>query len=174
MLSYDDQIKLLERIASHREPWLDPLFLFLNYLDTPYFPLILIPCVWLFFSSRWAFRLAILFPISWLINTEAKLFFDLPRPIEKIPMIAMIPIHSPGFPSGAAQTSILLGSLLIYAWKTKIAKWIAIPYILLMSFSRLYLGVHYPTDILGGWAIGLLIFFLYLCAERRAEKGHRL
>ncbi len=173
MFPYDDQIQVLEWIAARRTPWLDPFFLFLNYLDTPYFPFVLIPCVWIFFSSRWGLRLAILFPISWFINTTAKQFFHWPRPIEKLPSIAMIPIHTPGFPSGAAQTSLLLGCLLIHAWKHKAAKWIAIPYVLLMSFSRLYLGVHYPTDILGGWVVGMVIFILYLCAERRTKEGFR-
>jgi hypothetical protein len=74
-----------------------------------------------------------------------------------------------GFPSGHAQNSLVLW-IIIASWVTK--KW---PYIvaafvcLLIGFSRIYLGVHFPTDILGGWIIAALILCIYFFARERIE-----
>ena len=63
------------------------------------------------------------------------------------------------FPSGHAIASLALaGSLMLIFWKTK---WwltsviLGITYVLLVGLSRLYFGVHYPTDILAGWAVAI-------------------
>jgi hypothetical protein len=49
--------------------------------------------------------------------------------------------------------------------------WItAISLILLISFSRLYLGVHFPHDVIGGWLIGLLVLFLFIKYEKSVSN----
>ena len=47
---------------------------------------------------------------------------------------------------------------------------VAIATILLISFSRMYLGVHFPHDILGGWIIGLVVLFSYIKYEQRVSE----
>jgi membrane-associated phospholipid phosphatase len=167
---FETQVDLLHKIASMRTDWLDPFFLFLNYFDSLYFPLFLIPVVWVGISPKWGLRVALLNIASTLINDCLKYFLDLPRPIADFPDLAMITFQSPGFPSGGAQTAALMGGFLIYAWKSRWAWVIAIPYMLLVSFSRLYLGVHYPMDVVGGFAIGLAILFIYIKTIRHIEK----
>lgn len=75
-----------------------------------------------------------------------------------------VPIHSFSFPSGHAMLSAImylsLGALLARseqrrAYKTYIIG-LSIVLTLLIGVSRLYLGVHYPTDVLAGWTIGAL------------------
>lgn len=167
---YTDQSDFLYHIASWRNPWLDQFFLFLDYFDSKYFLMALIPFTWIAISPRWGLRIAVLLIFNALINYHAKALFDLSRPIIDFPSLAMLPYRTPGFPSGAAQMTILLGGLLIYAWKSRWAYAIAIPYILLISFSRLYLGVHYPIDILGGWIIGIALLFGYINCIKAIEK----
>ena len=95
-----------------------------------------------------------------LINMTMKEFFDRPRP-------DVFPWRTPhvgnaSFPSGHAMTSIVvygtLGFLLgrlMPTRATRIATYaIAVLVILLVGASRLYLGVHYPSDVLGGFATG--------------------
>lgn len=159
---FTSQVDFLYKIASFRNEWLDWIFLFLNYFDTVYFLMVVIPVVWIAVSPRWGLRVAILLIFSSLLNTHLKVLFQQPRPIVDFPDLAMLPFRSPGFPSGAAQTAALLGGLFVYGWKSSKAWAIAIPYALLIGFSRLYLGVHYVTDVLGGYCIGLAILYAFI------------
>ena len=164
------QIDFLYRIAALRNEWLDLIFRFLNYFDTGYFPMVVIPIVWIGISYRWGLKFALLFTLNALLNYHLKYLFDLPRPVVEYPDLAMLSTSSPGFPSGAAQTAMLVGGFLIYGWKSKWAWVIAIPYILLISFSRLYLGVHYPMDILGGWIFGLALLLVFIFCIKPLER----
>ncbi len=75
------------------------------------------------------------------------------------------------FPSGHAMNSTTVyGSMARYlkAWKAvRIAAFILT---FLVGLSRIMLGVHYPTDILVGWAIGLVIIFLVPWLEARIRN----
>ena len=159
---HSEQLQFVLDVASYRNSFLDPIFLFLNYADSFYFNFLLIPFVWVGFSYRWGLRLFYLLVINSILNSFFKNLVGWPRPCMDFPDVGMFCPHNFGFPSGGAQTCMLLGGLLIYYWKTRAAWIIGVSYILLISFSRIYLGVHYPIDILGGWAISLAFLFLYV------------
>ncbi len=56
-------------------------------------------------------------------------------------------------------------------WQTLI--WlVALLLIALISISRVYLGVHYPTDIIGGFAVGVIWVAAVALGDRLAEHGH--
>jgi membrane-associated phospholipid phosphatase len=160
-----EQLDFLVHLVSHRTDWLDPFFLFLNYLDTPYFVAFLIPCIWLGFSPREGLKVGYLLLINGLLNKGLKAAFGWPRPTVATPEIGLLIFDSPGFPSGGAQMSMLLGALFIYKYKKSWSYALGCLYIGMVSFSRLYLGVHYPLDILGGWILGGSLFYLFIKIE---------
>lgn len=112
------------------------------------------------------------FFLSIFFNALLKALFALPRPsIEKLslevqPLAIQFAEGTFGFPSGHAQIAagfyLLLGILYPYRWKIFFFFLsITIPY------SRIYLGVHFLGDILGGYLLGLLIaFFSYRYIEK--------
>ena len=50
------------------------------------------------------------------------------------------------------------------------AKWVLIPIALTVGYSRIYVGVHYPFDVLGGFALGVLVAWSVLEAEKKILK----
>ncbi len=56
------------------------------------------------------------------------------------------------FPSGHATSSMAVAILLGLLYRRWL--WVLIAYSILLSYSRIYIGVHYPLDILAGWIIG--------------------
>lgn len=160
---YQQQFQFVIDLAENRIEWLDPFFRFLNYFDSFYFYFVLIPVIWLGFSYKWGLRIFYWVTLNNVLITLMKEAVGWPRPSTDLPELGLFHPASFGFPSGGAQMSMFLGSLLIYYWRTRAAWLIGSIYILLISFSRLYLGVHYPLDILGGWIFAwiLLAFFIY-------------
>jgi hypothetical protein len=64
----------------------------------------------------------------------------------------------------------IISSLLILYWKSRWKWGIAVTYTLLLSFSRIYLGVHFPTDILGGWTMGFMLLGVYVFFFPKVER----
>ena len=90
---------------------------------------------------------------SLLLNTLTKQLFARDRPSLWEPIA---PHYTYSFPSGHAMASATLAAVVVLlAWHTR-WRWpvvaIALAFVLLVGYSRVYLGVHYPSDILAGWA----------------------
>jgi undecaprenyl-diphosphatase len=109
------------------------------------------------------------------LNTLLKQAFDRARP-DIVPHLREVSTLS--FPSGHALTSaavcLTLGALLMRIAERPVAKFycigIAMLVTLLVGSSRVYLGVHYPTDVLAGWIIGLSWALVCWTAERMLER----
>lgn len=157
------QLDLIQAIQQIRSPFVDFFFIALNFFDTSAFFFLLIPAIWFGKSWKAGVRLfAIILLCTFTINFFKNLF-HLPRPFHLLPSLAVIKVSGYGFPSGAAATSFLLSGLFVTYAQMK-AKWIlGFSFVFFVSFSRLYLGVHFLGDLLGGWAVGLalLAFFIF-------------
>jgi membrane-associated phospholipid phosphatase len=127
-------------------------------------------------NERKAFRLGLFVILSVWLNIVLKNLFRQPRPFHLENSLGMIPESGYGLPSGHAQL-ILIFLVPLVLWfitgpgASRARKLLAISaaalLVLLVSFSRLYLGLHFPQDILAGWAFGGLSLVLFLFLEKK-------
>jgi len=111
-----------------------------------------------------------------LVNQVLKQLFMRPRP-EVVPHLR--DVITPSFPSGHAMESAIvyltLGVMLMRVAERRITKiyclTIAVLVTLLVGVSRVYLGVHYPTDVVGGWMLGFLWASICWLMEQRFESS---
>ena len=90
---------------------------------------------------------------SGLLNVATKQFFARERPSL---WESIAPESSYSFPSGHAMGSMTLAVVLVLlTWRTPLRWWVVgatAVFVPMVGLSRVYLGVHYPSDILAGWA----------------------
>lgn len=106
-----------------------------------------------------------------------KLYFSRPRPLTPLLQQA----HGFSFPSGHAMSSMTFYGLLIYLVYKHVDKllwrWVLIvalaAAILLIGFSRIYLRVHYATDVLAGFSVGIIWLVLAIFVMGRIERFTR-
>jgi len=112
-----------------------------------------------------------------LLMTLLKQFFNRPRPL--VPLLE--PVRGLSFPSGHALMSVSFYGLLIYlVWenvKEPIRKWLLISslviLIILIGFSRIYLRLHYFSDVIAGFSIGVIWLSVSIWTVRRIEQYSR-
>lgn len=133
--------------------------------------------VLVFFAARRRWPEAIFWALAVggaaLLNLVAKLLFGRIRPDL---WLSIAPETSYSFPSGHAMGSMaLVAALLALTWRTRWRWPIALvggAFVLAVSFSRIYLGVHYPSDILAGWMASLAwVAGVHLLWRRRFAGG---
>jgi len=171
-------LALVEWVQQFRTPHLDAFFELLNFFDTKTFYGIVVLLLWFGKNYRVGLRLFSLFFLSDIALGFFKNFFQMPRPFHLLPELGIISVPGYGFPSGAATTSTLVGGLLLIHAKGP-WKWFVAPlFVFLVSLSRVYLGVHFVTDVLGGWILGLLLlafaYYVLPRIEKQLRKGSRL
>jgi undecaprenyl-diphosphatase len=151
---------LLLAIHARATPALDRLMLTLTTIGGPLPMATLAGAITLFLFwrrmvSNAAFFAAIVGGAT-LLNLTVKLIFQRHRPT-LWPSIA--PETDYGFPSGHAMGSVALVAALVFLlWRTR-WRWpvlvVGILFVFGVGLSRLYLGVHYPSDVLAGWSASL-------------------
>ncbi len=105
-----------------------------------------------------------------LLNKGVKILFKRPRPDESLHLIEQ---GGYSFTSGHAITSMVVFGLLIFLVRKYVADrrtanlltvLLCIP-LVFIGLSRIYMGVHFPTDVLGGWSLGLAILMVIVSIE---------
>ncbi|MBI1760254.1 MAG: phosphatase PAP2 family protein [Acidobacteria bacterium] len=118
--------------------------------------------------------LLLAFSLSYLINPQLKLFFQRARPQLWDTLIVRPGDYS--FPSGHATSSMavygMVALLLAQAWpRWRWYFWLSAALLIsLIGFSRVYLGVHWLTDVLGGFMLGGALVYAIAFLIRHSNK----
>ncbi|TEB06143.1 Undecaprenyl-diphosphatase BcrC [Pelotomaculum schinkii] len=125
-------------------------------------------------TRRTSFLMLLALFISFVIGEEIlKHIFQRPRPFLGLEGVNLL-VGSPGsfsFPSGHAANAF--ASSLVVARKIPRLAWPALLMAVVMAFSRVYVGVHYPLDILGGVLLGVLCARFVLGLEASVYRPSR-
>ncbi len=161
--------------------WLDVFMAFITEMGNEIFYITAIPVLYWCHNKSFAARVGGAFLIGTIINDISKQVFHNPRPnpeklsagISELNM-KYIPHNSPGFPSGHAQEAVVFWGAFAYFLRKRTGYLIAALFILLISYSRLYLAVHFFGDVLGGLFIGCVVLLLYILCVAWIERKYRL
>ncbi|MBI2907734.1 MAG: phosphatase PAP2 family protein [Chloroflexi bacterium] len=147
-------------LQSFRNPFLDSFWSAITQLGSQQFLLIVALLVFWCVNSRVGWLLFILGGMSLVSNELIKDLVAAPRPDPSLVRVVM-PAGGYAFPSGHAQhTTVLWGFISLRLGRSTIWLIPAALFISLVGLSRLYLGVHWPADVIGGFIIGAMIVAL--------------
>ena len=162
-----DFIAAVQRMGS---PTMDAFFRCITLLGDELFFLLLLPFFLWCVDFAMGIRLGCYVLLSQYVNIVAKDLFRLPRPAYYRPELARVEQGGYGLPSGHSQTTMTFwGAVAVWAGKTWVRVAAAV-LILMVGFSRIYLGVHFPTDVLAGWGIGAVLLALFFAVTPAVEK----
>jgi membrane-associated phospholipid phosphatase len=146
--------------------WLQPIMNLFTLLGDELGYLVVMPVFLWCVDIGLGLRFGVIVLTSSAVNAWIKWAFGLPRPYWVDTRVqGMVNATGFGFPSGHAQSATVAWGRLA-AWIRE--RWAYILFgalIVLISISRWYLGVHYPTDTLGGWLVGMLLLWAFLKIE---------
>lgn len=143
--------------------WLKTPMEMVSFLGNEYFFLFLLPALYWCVDAAIGLRVGFILLLSTSVNDSLKLALHGPRPYwYSSDVIGHANETSFGVPSGHSQNSAAIWGM-IAALVRKWWAWLfAILIVLLIGISRLYLGVHFPHDVLLGWLLGGLVLWATL------------
>ncbi len=113
-----------------------------------------------------------------LISETLKIIIARPRPYEVLPIIPLGTHYSYSFPSGHitlifSVVALLGASSLVKCKEMKLIRYVWLGYALIVGFNRIYIGVHYLSDILVGCFLGYTVgYFWVWMQDNRILKSH--
>jgi len=161
-----------------RSPLLDNFFLFITEFGAEKFYIVLIAVMFWSISKPIARKLSFIYLTSSVVNLYLKTIFAIPRPADPLNdeilsqngiISRLDPLAdemSGSFPSNHAQGSTVSWGYMACAFGKRWLLFLSIVMIVLIGFSRMYIGVHYPQDVLAGWLIGLVYLVVWLKLEK--------
>ena len=166
------ELEILRNIQSIANPFFDFLFQLITICGEQIVLISIISIIYWTLDKKFGEYIAYSVLTSVLLNNAIKDIFKMKRPIgeEGIRTLREQTATGYSFPSGHTQgASSFYGAMAIYL-KKRVMYIIATVMIILIGFSRLYLGVHYPKDVIVGGILGVLTSLICYKLYNRVEN----
>ena len=147
--------------------WLEPVMQFFTFLGTENFYLLILPIFVWWIDIGLGIRIGLALLLSAMINSILKVIFGMPRPYWVSDQIRAYSSESSfGLPSGHAQNAAVLWGMIAAKSKQMWVRVLMIIVIVMITISRNYLGVHFPSDSLAGLFVGGLMLFIFIRLDK--------
>lgn len=164
-------LAVVQWIQTFRNPVFDLFFETINFLGEEDFYILCLPLLFWCLHKTLGVRLGVILMCSTYANQLLKDFFLAPRPYQVDgKLYAPFKTVGYGIPSWHSQGTVTFWGFLATQLKTR-AGWIsalAIPFF--VGIGRMYLGDHFPQDVVLGWALGIVIVAAYAWILPRAGE----
>ena len=160
---------LLQHYRGHAPRFLDFLVTLFDFLGGDFGYLLVLPLIYWSIDRKMGRWLLVILVTALFFLIGGKELFGRPRPFQYAPdlVTAVVEASGFGFPSGHVGLSTAMWGF-VALWAAR--KWgyaILAAYIPVMAWARMYAGVHFPQDVIGGFIIGGVVGFgIYYSRER--------
>jgi hypothetical protein len=156
-------LDIVLRLQDAHNPFFDALARILHFAGGTTFYLIVIPLVFWSIDRRLGLRILVAFIISGVAVVWLKEIFQQPRPYQVAPdkINKLFDQSGYGFPSGHVMQDILIWGMVVLYLSKRRALWGVGVLAILTGWSRMYGGVHYPQDVIGGFIVGALLLWIF-------------
>lgn len=176
------EIEIIKTLQSVSSPALDVFCKVISYLSSYLGFIFLFICFFLFYKKLFALCFGITYGVGVGINYLMKFLIARPRPYTvDSTILNKLPAAGLAFPSGhTLSATIICFFLAVIVFEKVKTNWLKallisllIIFVGLVIFSRMYLGQHYLTDTIGGFAFGVIYslggYFIYKHIKRKAN-----
>ena len=160
---------VIQTFQTYRHPFFDFLFKVFDVIGNEEFTVVFIIILYWMVDKRLGTRFAALVIFSTYLNALAKAIIVQPRP-SSTQVAVLVEAEGGGLPSGHTQTAVVSWGFLARAYSLSWFRWLMGFLIVAMGLSRVYLGVHFPHDVLLAWLLGALLLWLYITFGTRIER----
>jgi len=152
-----------------RNEVLTPLFVAFTHIGSETISIAILALGYLCINKKLFRDISVLYCLTVLINVMLKQWFQVPRP--GVDYLVAMNDGSFSFPSGHAQVAVVIWLSIAIYYKRAWVWWVCLTMMLGISVSRVYMGVHYPTDILVGSLVGMLTVVGYVSFRQTVYWG---
>lgn len=158
------ELEFLRTIQQFQSPFLDTFFEMMTILGEEIILVPLLAIIYWAINKKFGEKLGYILLTSLMLNSILKEFFNFKRPIGEEGIRTLRPETATGksFPSGHAQGSTTVASTLSMTLKRKWVTILSSVLVAFIGFSRMYLGVHYPKDVVVGILLGIFMAYVGL------------
>jgi undecaprenyl-diphosphatase len=168
----------LFRSINEGPDWLEPIMVFLSLATKLWYVDLALLLLFIYFIWHKPLRTpALLAMVSWPVANAAcdwvKYGLQMPRPcVELTDVVLRVPLLT-SFGTASAHAANMMAvavAFLFYNWRLGTA-WLVVA--LATGYSRVYVGVHYPYQVLFGWALGALVAFVAVKTWEAYRRTYR-